>query len=326
MDAALAEWLLDSRPCTHLNHRIKQFVLFCRHLHPDVSYNSLHQLVLRHVDAAMQGDVGRLWMRDRAFERVLRDYGNYDQRTAQWFAVRSEMITASEVYKAFGSPSARRELILGKLERSPSGEGNSTSAPLIWGTRLEPVAKRIFEERTKCKVHDVACVRHPRIPYLGASPDGLIEPTNGDLQRHGRLVEFKCPFSRVEKEGIPPAYYHQMQLQMECTGIDECEYVEFRFKQVNYTEWQRSELTKGVFSVDENGKVNYNCTPKDASDSVQLIYWVLVSLKEELVLKDPLWLTTHEADLASAWAEVVKHRAAGTKPEAEKSVILSFDM
>jgi len=115
-------------------------------------------------------------------------------------------------------------------------------------------------------------------------------------------------------------------LQMECTGIDECEYVEYRFKQVNYTEWERTEGIKGVFSVDEAGKINYNCTPKDASDSVQLIYWVLVSLKEELVLKDPLWLTTHAADLESTWSEVVKHRAAGTKPEAEKTVMLSFDM
>lgn len=326
MDAALAEWLLDSRPCTHINNRIKQFVLFCRSLHPELSYGALHRLVLQRVDAAMCGELGRLWMRDRAFERVLRDYGKSNQRTSAWFAVRGEMITASEVYKAFGSPSARRELILGKLQAPVQSDGTGVSVPLIWGTRFEDVAKRLFEERTHCKVYDVACVRHPRIPYLGASPDGLIEPTDNNLARHGRLVEFKCPFSRVEKEGIPPAYYHQMQLQMECTGIDECEYVEYRFKQMNYTEWHRSELTKGVFSVDENGKVNYDCNPKDVSDSEQLIYWVLPSIKEELVIKDPLWLTSHQEELSSAWAEVLKHRAAGTKPEAEKTVALSFDI
>jgi putative phage-type endonuclease len=264
-------------------------------------------------------------MRDRAFERVLRDYGNYEQRTAKWFAVRSEMITASEVYKAFGSPSARRELILGKLEPSQPSEGNVISAPLIWGTRLEPVAKRLFEERTKCKVHDVACVRHPRIPYLGASPDGLIEPTNGDQQRHGRLVEFKCPISRPMTNGVPEAYWHQMQMQMECTGIDECEYVEFRFKQVNYTEWSQTTLDKGSFAVYPDGRVVYDVTR--STDEYQLVYWILQSIKEEFVARDPTWLPSHLAQLTSLWDEVLAHRAAGTKPAPkEKPVLPGFDL
>ena len=142
------------------------------------------------------------------------------------------MITASEVYSVFGSESAKKEVMMRKLCPRKEGDGPPIAA-LAWGTRFEPVAKRLYEERTKCKITDVSCVQHPVYGFLGASPDGLIVPDDPtDMRRYGRLVEFKCPMSRVEKPEIPMGYIHQMQMQMECTGIDECEYVEFRFKQV----------------------------------------------------------------------------------------------
>ena len=237
------------------------------------------------------------------------------------------MITASEVYKAFGSPEARRELIMRKLETPVANEGGNQAPALIWGTRFEEVAKRIYQKRTNCKIIDVSCVQHPVIPFLGASPDGLIIPNDeSDLQRYGRLVEFKCPFSRAETPGIPEAYIQQMQMQMECTGIDECEYVEFRFKQYSYTDWVRSpkEFEKGFFSVNESGKVDYDT--QDVPETSQIVYWVLTSIKEDFLPKDTQWLEKHEVELRTLWADVVKHREAGTKPEVEKKQLPTFDL
>ena len=225
------------------------------------------------------------------------------------------MITASEVYQVFGSESARREVMMRKLEPRAPGAGPGIPA-LLWGTRFEPVAKRIYEERTKCSITDVSCVQHPKYGFLGASPDGLIVPNEDDPRRYGRLVEFKCPMSRAMKDEIPPGYVHQMQMQMECTGIDECEYVEFRFKQVNYTEWARSSETKGFFAVYENGTVVYD--KEVDSDDCQMIYWILQSLKQDFVKKDPEWLTTHLPHLQAFWDEVLEHRKNGTRPEGPK--------
>jgi hypothetical protein len=99
---------------------------------------------------------------------------------------------------------------------------------LIWGTRFECIAKEIYENETRCTITDVSCVQHPVYPFLGASPDGIIFPTDPkDVRRRGRLVEFKCPFSRVAKDGVPAAYIHQMQMQMACTGRVWCDYVVF---------------------------------------------------------------------------------------------------
>ena len=226
------------------------------------------------------------------------------------------MITASEVYQVFGSDAARREVMMRKLEPRVQGDGPPV-APLLWGTRFEPIAKRLYEERTKCRILDVSCVQHPVYSFLGASPDGLIIPNEDDPRRYGRLVEFKCPMSRLPKDEIPPAYVHQMQMQMECTGIDECEYVEFRFKQVTSSEWLKSSDEKGCFAVYEDGRVVYDQIPD--SEDCQMIYWVLGSIKEGFQHKDPNWLSSHIDQMKSFWDDVVRHRAEGTRPPEKKN-------
>jgi hypothetical protein len=234
------------------------------------------------------------------------------------------MITASEVYNIFGSEASRREVMMRKLEPRKEGAGPPIAA-LAWGTRFEPVAKRLYEERTKCKITDVSCVQHPVYSFLGASPDGLIIPDDPtDTKRYGRLVEFKCPMSRAEKPEIPMGYVHQMQMQMECTGINECEYVEFRFRQVKYTEWARSSETKGSFMVYDDGRVVYDVT--DVPDDAQMIYWVLTSIKEDFVPKDPEWLSTNLPALKAFWDEVVEHRTNGTRPATELKHLPTLDL
>lgn len=54
------------------------------------------------------------------------------------------MITASEVYNIFGSEAARKEVMMRKLEPRKEGDGPPIAA-LAWGTRFEPVAKRLYE-------------------------------------------------------------------------------------------------------------------------------------------------------------------------------------
>ena len=324
MEDALRTWLLDNRPYTHLNTRLRHFIHFCRSLEPGLSHRKAKRLVHTCARTLFEGDLGKLWLRDRAYERVLRLYGANDQRTAQWHTKRGEMITASEVYKIFSTPEARKELLIRKLEPALPSEGSGAIPALLWGTRFEPVAKKIYEQRTNCKILDVSCVQHPIHSFLGASPDGLIVPMNGDEKRYGRLVEFKCPMSRIEKPEIPVAYIHQMQMQMECTGIDECEYVEFRFKQVSFNDWMKSTIKeKGCFAVYDDGKVVYDV--ENIPDDGQVVYWILQSIKEDFVPKDPKWLSDHIDQLKSFWDEVVEHRKNGTKPET-KSTVASLDI
>ena len=166
---------------------------------------------------------------------LIQRFGHDDQRTAAWHLKRGEMLTASEIYKALpdASASSRHELIMSKLVPRPKTVGPGPRA-LVWGTRLESVAKEIYcSIQGDIKIVDTTCIPHPTVPFLGASPDGILVTPDVNDFRYGKLVEFKCPISREfsDTTPIPPAYYHQMQLQLECTELDECEYIEMGFKE-----------------------------------------------------------------------------------------------
>jgi hypothetical protein len=94
-----------------------------------------------------------------------------------------------------------------------------------WGIRFEPVVKQLLEHIDGSKICELGRITHSETPTLAASPDGIIEEsTNSD--QIGRLVEIKCPYSRTIGGEIPYEYWIQMQVQMEVTDVDECEYVE----------------------------------------------------------------------------------------------------
>ena len=115
-------------------------------------------------------------------------------------------------------------------------------------------------------------------------------------------------------------------MQMECTGIDECEYVEFRFKQVFYAEWVAFQGRKGVFVIFEDESVSYTKDESWTERENQKVYWILNSVKKDFVPKDPLWLPTHFQDLKSFWDEVVMHRENGTKPGPLPSTTITIDL
>lgn len=264
---------------------------------------------------------------------LIENYGIDDQRSTAWFAKRGEMLTASEIWKCFGdaSYSARRELIMSKLSTPKTNDGPSVGA-LIWGTRFEPVAKEIYSNMGDITIKDLSCVRHPLHSFIGASPDGLILSS---CFRNGRLIEFKCPISRAftSETPVPAHYYHQMQLQMECTNLQECEYVEMQFKTMNYTEWIDSPADiKSCFIVSNSGEVSY-MSITETRDRLEwqqsiigendfmdytVVYWVLVNWRQKLITRDPDWMPSHFPEMKSTWEEIVMHRQNSTFPAAVK--------
>jgi putative phage-type endonuclease len=267
---------------------------------------------------------------------LLANYGIDDQRTTAWFAKRGEMLTASEIWKSFGTAtaSARHELIMSKLAPPKRNDGPGVGA-LIWGTRFEPIAKEIYCKEEGVRLVDLTCVQHPVHQFLGASPDGLILC---DDHRNGRLIELKCPISRVftEETPVPEEYYHQMQLQMECTGLAECEYLEVKFKIMNYSEWYDSPAKyKSCFAVSSAGEVTYRklddpipvsdwfSTFKDPLD-MGIIYWVIDSKRQKLIQKDADWMPMHLPEMKATWDEIVRHRTEGTFPQAKSKALLEL--
>jgi len=162
------------------------------------------------------------------------------QKTAAWHAESREMLSGHEFggvieggtaeYNAIVAKKCGRviqvaeddELVESQTVYVSPPEGLS---PFKWGWRYEPVARDLFE---RCftdggSVYDaLGRIRHTTLPRLGASPDGLI--TAGP--KRGRLLELKCPTTRVLNGSIPFRYWVQMQLQAEVCDTDAVEYFE----------------------------------------------------------------------------------------------------
>jgi hypothetical protein len=106
-------------------------------------------------------------------------------------------------------------------------------------------------------------------------------------------------------------------MQMECVGVDECEFVEFQFKNVYYSEWYNFKKTKGIFACYDDGRIEEWTGEPGTIEGGTLFYWILSDISRDLVERDPKWLETHFQKLDDFWKEVVRHREAGTIPDKE---------
>ena len=164
---------------------------------------------------------------------ALRSIPQPEQRTHAWYEFRHNLITASNIGKIFSTESQFNSLIYEKCQpensSSTSSFSNSITSPLHWGNKYEPVSVLVYEHMFKTRVGEFGCIRHPQYTCIGASPDGInVDLANPD--RYGRMLEIKNIVNR-EITGIPlEMYWIQMQVQMETCGLDECDFLETRFK------------------------------------------------------------------------------------------------
>ena len=245
-----------------------------------------------------------------------------EQRTPEWYQETRNMITASEVATVFKSGRTRGQLVMSKA--SPPAERfiaslavpKASTGPMDWGVRYEPVVKEFLENSLKAKIHDLGRIRHRTNPKIAASPDGLIVASETAPELVGRLVEIKCPSTRVIKEGeIPFEYWCQMQLQMEVCGVDACEFVEAKFVEelplatdgVAQTEY----LATGFISLvnkDEVNKYIYHsaavAAPTEEWTLLETYPWYLLKLRRVTVPRDVNWFAQSQPAFEQFWADV----------------------
>lgn len=252
------------------------------------------------------------------------------QRTPAWYAQGKEVLTASEFSTLFGSPRAWSQLVLSKVPvvTPVSSESPQTHrlaclscemTPFDWGVRFEPVVKQILTERWGVDIKDSGRLLHPTDHHLAASPDGLILSAT-DSSRVGRLVEIKCPISRRIGEGVPFEYWCQMQIQMEVTGIGECEYVEVKIESLHKTQ---TDLSGGapegyvwVLQEPTTCQMTYAYTEaekeeKEAAgwDLLETVPWRVAGLYTKTVARDRAWFQGTQALRTQFWKDVEQARA-----------------
>lgn len=154
------------------------------------------------------------------------------QRTTPWYEMRNNKITASDggCVLGFNHFDFPYKFLLKKLADSPfTGAKNC-----YHGKKYETIATMIYKYRFNVTIKDFGLMGHKKYKFLGASPDGIIGKYKFDEQHLtkyvGRMLEIKCPVSRkFEHEGdlfsiCPKYYWAQVQLQLECCDLDECDF------------------------------------------------------------------------------------------------------
>ena len=152
----------------------------------------------------------------RARELLAVEYA--EQRSQEWLDLRDGMITASDVASAIGENHYESvDAFVKKKVLKTKWAGNAATAH---GTLLEPLVRDLYDARTGRKSHEIGLVRHREYSWLGASPDGVTED--------GLLIEIKCPLTRKIEAKVPKHYLPQVQLQLEITDLEECDFIQYR--------------------------------------------------------------------------------------------------
>jgi hypothetical protein len=186
----------------------------------------------RHIDAlALKPDQKAVWR--------LQALPQTPQKSAAWYAEARNLLTGHEfagvVYgteTAFRSAVARKccpEIVVDPAAGPMESRTVYTSplSPFQWGWRYEDVIRNLYEAHVAAAPVDdsLGRIRHPHLPRLAASPDGLI----CGREKAGRLLEIKAPITRLLTGELPQDYYCQIQLQAEVADVAAVEYIEVRF-------------------------------------------------------------------------------------------------
>ena len=263
-----------------------------------------------------------------------------DQRTQEWYLQRHETLTASSIWKVFGTEGTRNQLIYSKCSPINMKKYNSFNleSSLHWGQKYEDVSIAWYERQYKTKVSEFGCIPHRSLSYLAASPDGI--NTDPESPRYGRMVEVKNIVNR-EITGIPKLeYWIQMQLQLEVCELRECDFLETRFKEYdNYEEFildgtftrTKDNKQKGIMMLflDSNRKPFYTYAPLDISSTeleiwtenemkkhedknwLKNIYWKLDEVSVVLVLRNKKWFNESVPYFEEIWDIIKKERITG---------------
>ena len=159
---------------------------------------------------------------------IIQDCLNIIQGSDEWKKARLGYVSASNVdaVMAKGKGVSRRNYLVKIVAERLSneiGESYSNSA-MEWGVKTEPLARIAYEVSHETLVEQIGFYKHPTIPWVGVSPDGLVGEDG--------LVEIKCPnttthIDYIDGNKVPTEYYKQIQCQLWVTGRQWCDFVSF---------------------------------------------------------------------------------------------------
>ena len=275
---------------------------------------------------------------------ILKNIPQPSQRTDQWYIFRHNLLTASSIWKVFGTQATKNQLIYEKCKPYSIFRPSSITSSLHWGQKYEPLSVEFYKKLYNTEISDFGCIKHSNYHFIGASPDGINTDINN--KRYGRMLEIKNVVSR-EINSIPKyEYWIQMQVQMETCDLNECDFLETKFIEYESEEeflndgtytYSCDDKLKGrmiLFTINDNLHYEYAplyCTLEEYDhwekyildknshgEWIQNIFWKLEKYSNILVLRNKLWFNTAVPIIQDLWNIIEKERISGFQHRAPK--------
>lgn len=211
---------------------------------------------------------------------VLRELPLVPQRSKEWFELRMNRLTASDLAQAMGRGKfGNRKTLLAK-KAFPDSTPMRMLPALKWGTMFEDMGVRCYQQLVNpVKIYDFGLIPHPEINCFGASPDGITET--------GIMVEMKCPFIRKCDYQVPEQYYLQIQGQLSTCKLQVCDYVECYYDTYH-------DITEYTLMCEEKGNKEHGIILEftyKGSDN-----WTYVYSPENMTVKECIEWANREVD------------------------------
>jgi hypothetical protein len=162
-------------------------------------------------------------------------------------------------------------------------------------------------------------ITNDKYPILGVSPDGILLD---------RLLEIKCPYSRIIDGTVQDDYYHQMMEQMFVCDYKQCDFFECsitaKLSQVDFYDvtgnkgiiilvLDINDTTSYVYS--DNYKTNAEFDEWFMQYSNQIIlhvdYYKVDGYNCQTITRDEEWINKYYPTLEKFWSEVCYYREHG---------------
>lgn len=278
--------------------------------------------------------------------KYLKDLPQPKQKSIEWYEYRYNLLTASSIWKVFGSESMMNSIIYEKCKPlDPNISKKYMGSSIQWGNIFEPVSIMIYERKYKTKVEDFGCIQHPEIKCIGASPDGINVDENSE--KFGRMLEVKNIYNRDIDGNPKEEYWIQMQIQLETCDLEICDFLETRFKEYELEEEYFEDVSsewKGIiltyYNVSQNEiiykyselnieSIDYINWKNELSEEFEkkgfthtkTYFYYLDELSCVVVKRNRLWFNSAKNKIIETWDIILKERVEGYEHRSTKKKI-----
>jgi len=159
---------------------------------------------------------------------IIQDAINVEQGSIEWKKAKLGHVSASSIadVMAKGKGITRHKYMVKLVAERLTGEVSESYSndAMLHGVETEPLAKIAFENATQTLIEKTGFWKHPKIEWLGVSPDGLISTD--------AVIECKCPnttthIDYIFEDRCPIEYYKQIQCQLWVTGRAKAYFVSY---------------------------------------------------------------------------------------------------